>query len=135
MKLKKITLLGIFFLFSTLYGQEGKKLFEAKCASCHITYRPHNISALVAPPITGVMRHVKMHFNTKDEAIVFISDYVLNPTHSKALCKSQKMMNFGLMPSQKGNVTEKELEKIASWMYDNFPVKRIYQNRQNNIGE
>ena len=27
---------------------------------------------------------------------------------------------FGLMPSQKGNVTKEELTTIAGWIYDNF---------------
>ena len=131
MKLNKTTLLATALLLSSpLHAQEGAELFKAKCSACHITSRPHNVSTLVAPPIMGVMRHVKMNFNTKKEAVVFISDYALHPTRSKALCKSQKIMHFGVMPSQKGNVTQEELEKIASWMYDNFPVKRIYQNRQ-----
>ena len=130
MKLKKITLLATALLFSsTLYAQSGAELFEAKCSACHITSRPSDVSTLLAPPIMGVMRRVKMNFSTKKEAVVFISDYALNPTRKKALCKSQKIMHFGIMPSQKGNVSKKELEKIASWMYDNFPVKRIYQNQ------
>ncbi len=33
----------------------------------------------------------------------------------------QKIQRFGLMPSQKGNVTKEELEKITEWMYENFP--------------
>ena len=133
MKLNKTTLLATALLFSSaLYGQNGAELFEAKCSACHISSRPSKVSTLVAPPIMGVMRHVKMNFNTKKEALEFISDYALKPTRSKALCKSQKIMHFGLMPSQKGNVTQKELEKIASWMYDNFPPKRIYQNSKKN---
>ncbi len=27
------------------------------------------------------------------------------------------------MPSKKGNVSKKELQTIAAWMYDNFPPK------------
>ena len=133
MKLNKITLLTTALLFSsTLYAQNGAELFEAKCSACHVTSRPSNVSTLVAPPVMGVMRHVKMNFSTKKEAVAFIGDYALNPTRSKALCKSQKIMHFGIMPSQKGNVSKKELEKIASWMYDNFPPKRIYQNSKKN---
>jgi len=64
-----------------------------------------------------------MKYNTKEDAVKFIADYVLHPSKEKALCKPQKIKRFGLMPSQKGNVTKEELEKIAGWLYDNFPPK------------
>jgi hypothetical protein len=37
----------------------------------------------------------------------------------------QKIARFGLMPSQKGAVSEAEVERIANWLYDNFPSKRF----------
>jgi cytochrome c5 len=33
----------------------------------------------------------------------------------------QKIARFGLMPSQKGNISDEELKAVASWMYDNYP--------------
>jgi hypothetical protein len=33
----------------------------------------------------------------------------------------KKIQRFGLMPSQKGNVTEAQLLKITAWMFDHFP--------------
>ncbi len=79
------------------------------------------MSSLTAPPLMGVMRHVKMKYPAKEEAISFMVDYVLQPDRSKAVCMPQKIQRFGLMPSQKGNVTNTELETITAWMYDNFP--------------
>ena len=110
-------------LTGTLYAQDGAVLFDAKCATCHQTSRPIDISTLKAPPVMGVMRHVKMKYTTKEEAVSFISDYVLDPKESKAVCMPQKIKRFGLMPSQKGKVNKEELQAIASWMYDNFPSK------------
>jgi hypothetical protein len=69
----------------------------------------------------GVMRHVKMRYPDKMSAVTFMVDYVLNPAREKSICKPQKIERFGLMPSQKGIVTEKELKKISEWMYDNYP--------------
>ncbi|MCF6245481.1 MAG: cytochrome c [Sulfurovum sp.] len=125
MKLQKmlLTLGTTLLLTSTLYAQDGASLFDAKCAACHVTSRPSDKSTLVAPPVMGVMRHVKMKYTTKDEAVKFISEYALNPQQSKAVCMPQKIKRFGLMPSQKGNVSKEELQTIASWMYDNFPSK------------
>ena len=121
---QKIFILGTsIFLTSTVYAQEAASLFDAKCAMCHKTSRPSDKSTLVAPPVMGVMRHVKMRYASRDEAIEFISEYALNPQESKAVCMPQKIKRFGLMPSQKGNVSKEELQTIAGWMYDNFPAK------------
>jgi len=102
---------------------EGAKMFQAKCASCHTTSRPEDMSKLIAPPVMGVMRHVKMEYPEKDKAIAFMKDYVLNPSADKAVCMPQKIKRFGLMPSQKESVKEKELDVILPWMFDNFPPK------------
>jgi cytochrome c len=122
---KLFTLAAALFLTSTLYAQDGASLFNAKCAACHQTTRPSDRSTLIAPPLMGVMRHVKMQYTTKDAAVKFIAAYVLDPQASKAVCKPQNMKRFGIMPSQKGNVTKEELQTISAWMYDNFPPKGL----------
>ena len=123
MKFKKILMIaGAFFFFTpSVYAEtSAAQLFEAKCASCHVKTRPDDISTLVAPPIMGVARHVKMTYRTKEEAVNFITDYVLDPQESKAVCMPGKLKYFGLMPSQKGQVSKDELNTIAGWIYDNF---------------
>ncbi len=123
MKIEKtlLTLGGIWLFGTSVYAEtSGEALFETKCASCHARMRPGDISTLIAPPIMGVMRHVKMRYGSKKEAVTFIVEYALNPQESKAVCMPQKIKHFGLMPSQKGNVTQEELTTIAGWMYDNF---------------
>jgi len=119
---KTLLALGIVLFLSPSVQAEasGADLFKAKCASCHVSDRPSDISTLVAPPAMGVMRHVKMVYGTKDEAVKFITEYTLNPDKNKSACRDDKIKRFGLMPSQKGNVTVAELETIASWMYENF---------------
>ena len=102
---------------------KAEELFKNKCASCHITTHPTDMSKLIAPPLMGVMRHLKMTYPNKKDAVAFIKDYVVNPTKEKAVCMPMKIKRFGLMPSQKGNVTDEELELIANWMFDNFPPK------------
>ncbi len=120
-KMTVLMLSSAFLLMPSAHAQtSGADLFKAKCASCHVTTRPTDISTLVAPPVMGVMRHIKMTYDSKEEAVKFITSYALNPDESKAVCMSDKIKRFGLMPSQKGNVTEAQLKTIASWMYDNF---------------
>ncbi len=122
MKTKIILLIGAALLFTPMtYAQtSGEALFDAKCASCHIKMRPSDISTLMAPAAMGVMRHVKMKYDTKEEAVKFITEYTLDPQESKAVCMANKITRFGLMPSQKGNVSKEELTVIAGWMYENF---------------
>ncbi len=79
------------------------------------------MSKVIAPALMGVMRHIKMEYPRKDEAIKIMVDYILDPTKEKAICMPQKIERFGLMPSQKGSVSPEELEKITSWMFDNYP--------------
>jgi hypothetical protein len=89
---------------------------------CHSKGMPKDRSAIVAPPLNGVMRHLKMVHAEKEGAINFIVDYVQNPSKKKALCMPQKIARFGVMPSQKGNITVPELKKVAGWMFDNYPA-------------
>ena len=122
MKTRILLLLGAALLFTPMtYAQtSGEELFDTKCASCHVKMRPNDISTLIAPPAMGVMRHVKMTYDTKEKAVNFITEYALDPQESKAVCMAEKIKRFGLMPSQKGKVSKEELTIIAGWMYDNF---------------
>jgi cytochrome c len=108
---------------------EGETLFKEKCSTCHISTKPKDMNELVAPPMMAVMMHVKNAIKGKDEAekrenaIVFIVDYVQNPSEDKSLLEKRAIERFKVMPSQKENVTKEELEIIANYIYDNFPPK------------
>jgi hypothetical protein len=117
----------IFWLLTPLLAlaSDAEALFDQKCAARHIKTFPKDRSALVAPPVMGVMRHVKMAYPQKPEAIAFIVEYVMEPKREKATCMAQSIERFGLMPSQKESVTEAELEQIASWMFEHFPPKNF----------
>ncbi|MEA1954236.1 MAG: hypothetical protein U9O24_07565 [Campylobacterota bacterium] len=115
--------LGAIFTFtsSATASEKAEGLYDAKCAMCHIKTRPTDMSKVVAPALMGVMRHIKMTYPNKDKAVAFMVDYILEPSREKAICMPKKIEKFGLMPSQKGNVTKEELTQITSWMFDNFP--------------
>jgi len=130
---------SVVFIFLSLFGvalfgaDDGEKIFDEKCMMCHVKGMPQDMSNLVAPPVNGVMRHVKMDYQSRGAAVAFISDYVINPTKQKAVCKSQKIQRFGLMPSQKGNITKEELQIVANWLFDNYPAKG-FKGRGNGRG-
>ena len=119
----KLLTIGTVFAFSSFANatETAEVLFDTKCAACHSKERPTDMSKVVAPALMGVMRHVKMTYPNKAEAVAFMVDYILEPTKEKAICMPKKIERFGLMPSQKGNVTKEELTTITTWMYDNFP--------------
>jgi len=124
MKIKlSIVAVSTVILTTSIYAQSGEELFNIKCASCHSTTRPADMSKVVAPAIMGVMRHIKISYPKKDEAIVFMKDYILNPSKDKAICMPNKIDRFGVMPSQKGLVSEKELDIILPWIFEKFPPK------------
>jgi len=102
--------------------ESGAALFEQKCSACHVQQRPspQEMKNLIAPPIMGVMKHIKEVKTTKAEAVVFIVDYLYQPTQAKAMCLPQSIKRFGLMPSQKENVTKEEATIIAGYLFDNF---------------
>jgi len=114
--------LSTLLAFSTYLqaNSSGEALFDTKCLSCHVKVRPQDTSSLIAPPIMGVMRHVGMDYSSKEEAIKFISAYVMHPQVNMAVCQSQKIKRFGLMPSQKGNLTKEELNTISSWLVETY---------------
>ena len=74
-----------------------------------------------APPMMGVMFHLKETLKEEQKVKDFIVDYVQNPTREKAICMPKKIQRFGLMPSLKGVLTETQLKEVAAYLYKNFP--------------
>ena len=97
-------------------ASNGEVLFEEKCASCHTMTRPQDMSTMLAPPLKGLMYHMSENFKNKEEIVQHINSFVMNPTEEKAVCRSVR--RFGLMPSQKGLLSEAQLNSIAQWMIE-----------------
>jgi len=111
---------------------DGKKLLEQKCASCHdLTMPPLLAPDELAPPIMAVSFHMPNFMEPKDEsqripmAIAFVTDYVLNPALDKAYCDEESIKQYGLMPSQKGKVTEEEVKAIAAYMFKHYTQENL----------
>ncbi len=127
--------IGIFLLLLAGCSQEQKKrntldgeaLLEVKCASCHNLDMPaQTFPEEVAPPMMAVAFHVYdfIQVNTPAEktpaSIAFVKDYVFNPTKKKSFCDQKSLDDYGLMPSQKGKLSEEELEAIAIYMFAHY---------------
>ena len=110
----------------------GKKLIHDKCASCHnLDLPPKDYDNEVAPPMMAVSFHVASFMKTADEsmriskAIEFTKDYVINPSTKKSFCDKKSLEDYGLMPSQKGNVTKDELDAISKYMFSHYTQERL----------
>jgi hypothetical protein len=108
----------------------GEQLYKERCSVCHLSEFPSKElrKSMLAPPVFGIMTHVKEGFehiedlsDRKDQALAFIVDYALNPDSTKSLCEPHAIKRFGLMPTIKASTSEKELEYIAEYLYENFP--------------
>jgi len=116
---------------------DGEILIEQKCAVCHNLKMPPNTYAdEKAPPMMAVVFHLKdfMKITMDDEKfskfIPFVQDYVINPSRDKSYCDKESLKTYGVMPSQKGNVTKDELEAIASYMYDFYDQQKYLKQMQ-----
>ncbi len=111
---------------------DGEKLAKQKCSSCHnLDLPPKTFENEKAPPMMAVAFHVKDFIKVSNEsdripkAIEFVKDYVLYPDAKKSFCDKKSLQTYGVMPSQKGNVTEDELQAIATYIFDHFTVKNL----------
>lgn len=120
---KIILLLG---LSVVIFANTDKNLVDAKCTICHIDKQPNALERqnLIAPPMFGVMNNIGLYFKDDKKAVTdFIKTYSLEPNQKNSKCESKAIVRFGLMPSQKGNITKEELDRIANYLYDTYLKK------------
>jgi len=115
---------------SLVFANNAESLIKTKCASCHTLSIPkmEMMPSFKAPSMDAVMFHMKDAIEGDKNLKAFIADYVYNPDVSKSVCESNKVQKFGVMPSQKGKVTKKELAVISDYMIANYPRKKFVQN-------
>ena len=116
---------------------DAKKLIDEKCSQCHnLQLPPKTYKNEKAPPMMAVAFHIKDFIQTSNEseripkAIEFIKDYVINPSASKSFCDKESLKTYGVMPSQKGNVSQDELQAIAEYMFKHFTVKNLTEAQE-----
>jgi len=111
---------------------DGEKLIQTKCSSCHdLSLPPKTYKDEVAPPMMAVSFHIVGFIEVTDESIrvpkarEFVKDYVINPSAKKSFCDKKSLQEYGVMPSQKGKVTEDELEAITKYMFSHFTQEEL----------
>ncbi len=125
-------LLIILLTACTLWASES--LFDQYCETCHLKEKTsfaemkEKRASLLAPPMSIVIQRLKNVIDVKIDdddvkkavTVAFIKDYVLQPSIDKGLCRVNCFVQFGVMPSQKGQIPSDTIEEIASWAYDTY---------------
>jgi len=114
-----------------------EKLTVQKCSACHnLDMPPTIVDDEKAPPLYTVTVHLKEWMKTnnpselKSKFVNFAKDYVINPSLDKSYCTKEALKKYGIMPSQKGNVTEDEVEAIASYIFDKYDQEKLLKIMQ-----
>jgi uncharacterized low-complexity protein len=135
--MKKLLLLLTFI--STLYATNGEKIFDAKCASCHLKVLPEGMeeskrgteefakaaSKLVAPPLEKIVMRLDDVLISKLNFIAFVEDYIANPSKEKAKCRPHAIQKFGLMPAIGKSMSKEERKAVAEYMYSTKKAEKI----------
>jgi len=113
---------------------DGEELLTQKCSKCHnLDMPPKSYDNEVAPSMMAVTFHLKDFIKSNNPSeheakiISFVQDYVITPSRSKSFCDKASLDSYGLMPSQKGNVTKDELASIAHYMYANYDNQKMLE--------
>ena len=135
----KLFSLFFFLLFITGCDKEkpkvkldAQKLLTTKCASCHDINLPPIISDTeLAPPMMAVAFHISNFMKPPVEsqrtamATAFVVDYVREPSLEKSYCDKESLQRYGLMPSQKENVSDDETRAIADYMFSYYTQENL----------
>ena len=92
----------------------GKELLEQKCYICHsVTSKSHD--DIIAPPMVAVKRRYLRSYNTENEFVEAMTNWVLDPKEENALMYGA-VQNFKVMPKQPFN--KEEIIKIATYIFN-----------------
>ena len=100
---------------NNIQSDEGYELMKNNCYVCH---NPNSAShdEILAPPFKGVKMHYTRAYSNKEDFVNAVVNWVQNPSEDKALMFGA-VNRFKIMP--KMELPAKDIEKIASYMYDN----------------
>jgi hypothetical protein len=117
----------------SLFGVDGYSVYQKKCMKCHIEMMDKqdvlkHIHTLKAPPMVEVANRLRENIIIADEdqdvkrrvTIAFIKDYIENPSVQYSMCHPMAIEKFGIMPSQKGKLSENEKQAVAEWIIDRY---------------
>lgn len=111
-----------FIMIASIHVQASgiESLAENKCGGCHLIGKitKEKLNKMSAPPWWALAKKVKVAYANRLDGINFIVNYTLNPSEDKMLFPKETKERFGMMPSQKGALSDDELRAIAEYILD-----------------
>ncbi|OHE11150.1 MAG: cytochrome C [Sulfurimonas sp. RIFOXYD12_FULL_36_11] len=124
--MKKILSLSLLAASFTLLSAatEAEELAVKKCGECHLmgVVSAEKLKNMKAPPYWAIAKKAREAYDKKEDKINYIVDYTLNPSEEKMLFPKDTVKLFGVMPSQKGKVSEDEIRVISEYILENRPM-------------
>lgn len=77
-------------------------------------------NGMKAPAMEMVSLRLKKMTDSKEKFLLFVDDYIQNPSQDKGFCMPRAYKNFGVMPAIGKGMTKEEREVVSLWLYDNF---------------
>jgi len=116
---------------------EGKTIFDSKCTACHVSFVPpdkvqenffeknNTMLNLKAPSVNMIAfaimdgsKHVGDKSDPEMQQIEieeYLKDYIEKPNLSNSICDPNVVKFYEVMPSMKGQLSNKEYEDLASF--------------------
>lgn len=100
----------------SLSEEKGAEFLKMYCFACH-NPQSESHDNMLAPPLAGIKYKYKQLYHDRDEFVVKMSDFILQPTKKNAVMKGP-VRRFGLMPVS--TLTAKEdVYALVSFIHDN----------------
>lgn len=124
--MKKLVSVCLVFIASTMLSATVniEELAVEKCGGCHImgVVSKEKIKNMKAPPYWAIAKKMRETFEKKEQMLKYMVDFTYEPAAQKMLFPQDSLKLFGLMPSQKGKVTEAEIAQILEYVLgDHLP--------------
>lgn len=94
--------------------EEGEKLYQTNCVSCHGIAGGMDISKRIAPPIAAVRSHYIKNYADEASFVQAVSAWVAKQDESKSLMRGA-IRKFNIMPPV--NISNEDAEKIAAYIF------------------
>ncbi len=116
-----------------LMASDGYSVYQKHCSGCHVEMMEKKevlkkLHTLKAPPMVEVSNRLRENIIIADEdedvkrrvMIAFIKDYIDYPDVQYSMCHPMAIEKFGIMPSQKGKLSEDEKHSVAEWIVERY---------------
>ena len=109
--LSAVVLLAAAMSMTSYASEDAEQVFNQLCGSCHVT----SGKPTIAPPVVGMVDHVRAAYPAKEDFVERIVAWVANPNADDALMPGA-VRKFGVMPKLPYEPAKVRL--VAEYLYD-----------------